>query len=157
MPTLNQIVQALKDLGNKHAQINTVKYGDFQNFLDDKDIKYPLMLIGYPTPSVSGKELTYRFSFMFLDMTLKEMSNVEEVISDQMEIALDIYSLLSDNNYAWEYPTAATFTQVFDDTTPEWLGGCSMDVSITVPFAYDRCQVPRVKSVFAEEFTNEFQ
>lgn len=157
MPTLNQIVESLKDIGSKHAQINTVKYGDFQNFLDDKDIKYPLMFISYPTPSISGKELTYRFSFLFADLVLKEMSNVEEVISDQMEIALDVYSLLSDNKHPWQYPTAASFEQIFDDSTPEWLGGCSMNVAITIPFAYDRCQVPRAKSIFTDQFTNEFQ
>lgn len=81
------------------------------------------------------------FTMFFLDRILAEQTNETEVISDQLLIAGDIIAQLK--NHDQEYFLTNNVRMNFvTDSTPEQIGGVNASVTMTIPFLYNKCEVP---------------
>lgn len=140
--TLNQVIKKIEDIGNAHQQIKTTFYGNPFDFLSKgSDALYPAFLFDLNNASVNGKTLTLSFSLFFLDRMLPEETNYQDVLSDQLLTAQDIIAQLSYNDFEFELQEAATLNALFENT-PELLGGWQTDISLDLPYIYNRCEVP---------------
>lgn len=140
--TLNQLIKKIEDIGNAHQQIKTTFYGSAFDFLSKgSDALYPAFLFDINNASISGKTLTVSFSFFFMDRMLPEETDYQDVISDQLLTAQDIIAQLSYNDFDFELQQSVTLNS-FIENTPELLAGWQTDVSLELPYIYNRCEVP---------------
>lgn len=91
--------------------------------------------------SISTRTLTLDFSLFFLDRQLQDESNETEVLSDQLLIAQDIYSMLRHPNFNWKLDENATI-EFFTENDKDYLAGVRMDITMNYPMLTDRCQIP---------------
>lgn len=143
MYTINQIIKTFEDIASAHKQIADFGYGDIWEVGASREINYPVMWVNVQPASSNGKELTYKFNLIFMDLVKKDESNELEVLSDQILIALDVLSTLDnpanqDNFIMNRTSSFEPFTERFDDEVSGW----SVSVEIRVPITYDRCQIP---------------
>ena len=140
--TLNQVIKQIEDIGNAHQQIKTVFYGSAFDLLSKgSDVQYPVMLFDLSNASISGKVLSLSFSFFFMDRMLPEETNYNDVLSDQLLTAQDIIAQLDYNDFDFTLQESATLNS-FMENTPDLLAGWQTDVTLDLPYIYNRCEVP---------------
>ncbi|CAB4152981.1 hypothetical protein UFOVP617_43 [uncultured Caudovirales phage] len=140
--TLNQVVSQIKAIAEAHQQINTVYYGDFDEFLGESaDNVYPAMYFDSTNANISTRTLTLNFSLFFFDRMLPEKINETEAVSDQLSIAQDIIAQLLFQEFEFEMSENVALTFITEDT-PDNLIAVKADISLELPFTSDRCQVP---------------
>jgi hypothetical protein len=140
--TLNQVVSQIKAIAEAHSQINTVYYGDFDEFLGESaDNVYPAMYFDSTNASLSTRTLTLNFSLYFFDRMLPEKINETEAVSDMLSVAQDILAQLLYEEFEFEMSENVTLTFITEDT-PDNLVAVKADISLDLPFTADRCQVP---------------
>lgn len=140
--TLNQVIKKIEDIGNAHNQIKSVFYGNAFDFLSKgSDALYPAFIFDINNASINGKTLTVSFSFFFMDRMLPEDTDYQDVLSDQLLTAQDIIAQLSYNDFDFELQESVTLN-AFSESTPDLLAGWQTDVSLDLPYIYNRCEVP---------------
>jgi hypothetical protein len=130
--TLNQTVALIKEIAQAHDQINTVYFGDVWEFLAQTDNIYPATFFTLTGSSIAAKTLSLNFSFFFLDRQIQDESNETEVLSDQLLIAQDVFSMLRHPNFNWD----------ITEDEKDYLAGVKMDIVVNYPMLTDRCQIP---------------
>ena len=140
--TLNQVVSQIKAIAEAHEQLNTVYYGDFDEFLGESaDNVYPALYFDVLPGNISTKTLTLNFSLYFFDRMLPEKINETEALSDMLSVAQDILAQLLYQEFEFEMNNSIQLTPITEDT-PDNLIAWKADISIDLPFTSDRCQVP---------------
>ena len=143
--TLNQIVKELTTIGNAHEQINFVYFGDVWERLSNGEVTYPAMFFTLTGANVAAKEISYSFSLYFMDRMLMEETNETEVLSDMTQVAADIVAQL---RYPTDYGKVTWAVNqnlplaFYTESDPDYLAGVKLDVTLTVPFINNRCEVP---------------
>jgi len=143
MFSLNQFVSLLNSLASAHEQIKTFGEGDVWEIGASGAIQYPLMWAVPQPSSTAQKLLNMKFSLIFADILDSDKSNEQDVLSDTMQIALDILAQLNNPDYTDDFildPNAnlTPFTEKFDDDVAGW----KADINIKINFLSDRCAVP---------------
>ena len=143
--TLNQIVKELTTIGNNHEQINFVYFGDVWERLSNGEVTYPAMFMTLTGASFGAKEIAYSFSLYFMDRMLMEETNETEVLSDMTQVAGDIVAQLrypeDYGNVTWTLNQNLPIT-FYTEEDPDLLAGVKLDISLSLPFINNRCQVP---------------
>ena len=143
--TLNQIVKELTKIGNAHEQINFVYFGDVWERLSNGEVTYPAMFFTLTGANVAAKEIGYSFSLYFMDRMLAEETNETEVLSDMTQVAGDIVAQLrfptDYQSVNWQLNQNLPLT-FYTESDPDYLAGVKLDVTLTVPFINNRCEVP---------------
>jgi hypothetical protein len=143
MITINQFTGLLKQLAGAHEQLKTFGEGDAWEIGASKNVLYPLMWATPQASSTAQKLLTLKFRLYFADLVFEDKSNEQEVLSDTLQIALDILAQLNDPAYSDSFildPNAqlTPYTESFDDEVAGW----KADISIKINYLSDRCAVP---------------
>ncbi len=143
MFSLNQFISLLNSLASAHEQIKTFGEGDVWEIGASEAVQYPLMWAVPQPSSTAQKLLNMKFSIIFADILDTDKSNEQDVLSDTMQMALDILAQLNDPDYADNFildPNASLtpFTEKFDDDVAGW----KADINIKINFLSDRCAVP---------------
>lgn len=143
--TLNQIVSELTKIGNDHEQINYVYFGDVWERISNGEVTYPAMFMTLTGASFGAKDIGYSFSLYFMDRMLMEETNETEVLSDMTQVAGDIVAQLRyPEDYSivtWSLNQNLPIT-FYTESDPDLLAGVKLDITLTLPFINDRCQVP---------------
>lgn len=143
--TLNQIVKELTKIGNDHEQINYVYFGDVWERLSNGEVTYPAMFMTLTGASFGAKDIGYSFSLYFMDRMLMEETNETEVLSDMTQVAGDIVAQLRyPEDYSivtWSLNQNLPIT-FYTESDPDLLAGVKLDITLTLPFINNRCQVP---------------
>jgi hypothetical protein len=143
--TLNQIVKELTKIGNDHEQINYVYFGDVWERISNGEVTYPAMFMTLTGASFGAKDIGYSFSLYFMDRMLMEETNETEVLSDMTQVAGDIVAQLRyPEDYSivtWSLNQNLPIT-FYTESDPDLLAGVKLDITLTLPFINDRCQVP---------------
>lgn len=143
--TLNQITKKLTQIGNDHEQINFVFFGDVWERISNGEVTYPALFYNLTGATIIAKQIQYQFSFYFMDRMLMEDTNETEVISDMTLVAQDyIAQLRYPKDYGIVTWTCGDNIPVtyFVESDPDFLAGAKCDITLTLPFLNDRCQVP---------------
>ncbi len=96
MKTQNELIRILKDVADRHPQINTtIADEQFENL--DNAI-YPLVHIAPGAWKIEGGKVSQRFLLLILDLGSEDGSHRQENLSDTQLIGADIVAALQEEN-----------------------------------------------------------
>jgi hypothetical protein len=164
--TYNNVVNTLKNIGINHKQIETVTTGDIFDINLEKMEKFALMHINPVNVTTGDFGLTYNFQIFIADLVSEKadwtnaniqsannLSNEQEVLSECLQIAVDIISMLRHSTmqseqgvddinapvyFAEGQQTLEPFTERFDNLLTGWV--FSLDVLVANDF--QSCNIP---------------
>lgn len=138
--TLNQIIKQIKSFGQNHPQIKFVWFGDIMEKLDDEDVTYPAMFIDINSIGILEKQIQYSFDIYLMDRHLQE-TQAEEILSDMVLISQDMVANFRNQIYEWTTDNNIS-TEIFRESTPDYLAGLKMTIPITLSSLNDTCIIP---------------
>lgn len=138
--TLLSLINYIKTIGEHHGQLKTIFYGNTWDFLDNGDNQYCAMMFNVDTGNVQGNMLVFNLDLFIIDRMLQDMSNVEEVKSDCLQIGLDILGKFKLNQEI-RMSDSPTF-DMLEENTPDYLAGVKFSLQIFTPYVYDICNIP---------------
>ena len=153
MVNYKQIIQDLSGIAYYHNQINSFGYGDLSQITMDIETKkeptYTKMYVVPGQVTLAQNRLLYNFSIIILDQVKDDLSNQYDVMSDTLEIAKDIFTILYQSytstwgGFSIDYtpiwgPNVTPFLERFETV----LGGWTMNLQIEQPFDYNTCVLP---------------
>ena len=164
--TYNNVINTLKNIGGAHEQIATVTTGDIYDVNLEKMEEFVLMHVNPVNVTTGDFGLTYNFQIFIMDLVSEDanwtatniqsannLSNEQEVLSETLQISVDIISLLrhslqqsalgvNDVNdplyFADGQQTLEPFTERFDNLLTGWV----FSIGVLVANDFDACAVP---------------
>lgn len=134
----NEIQALLED----HAMIKQVRFSSPLEWLyKDQKPEFPLCCFTLDTGNFEAGYINHDLKIWFLDQAGQEGEFDTEVISDQMGIAVDVYSWLKQSHLReWITNTASyvVVSEKFDD----YLSGIELSLTLKVFQNYDTCIIP---------------
>lgn len=144
--TLNEIIDFFKAFKDVHLQVKHFLFGDSSYIDNEKDIDGVVMwvFVAQNSGRISETKLTYSFNVGFMDVLNKDDANMQDVLSDTLQIATDFASWL--DRYAedaYEYTfTRASNINAFRDKFESEMAGHMITVDLELPYPYDKCAIP---------------
>lgn len=153
MLNYKQILTQLNSILYHHEQIRSFGFGDITQITNDLTTKQePEYIRAYIIPGSSEfneYHIHYKFSIVIMDKVEDDLSNLEDVMSDTLEIAKDIWTVFYQSyqqqygNFSWDLipdpnPDIIPFTEEYNSV----VGGWTLNISIQMPFNYDSCNPP---------------
>lgn len=148
--TFNNVLDTICCVAYKHKFVEQVDAGDIWEVDLEKNTKYPYFHCVPKSVTTQSTNLTYTFQLIIMDLVEPDQSNEQQVMSDTLQILLDIISLFRNGNitktseadrptyYTDGDYTLSPFTERFDASVTGWV--VDFDVLIDSPFP--ACNVP---------------
>ena len=141
MYTLNDIFQIIETQANSHLQIKQYGQGDVWE-LQPEELDYVVLWAIEEGASVSERTLTYNIRLICMDRVLPGEENEHEVMSDTISILMDFVAYFRQlHTEKLSIQTSVSF-EPFIKRFTDTVSGHACVLSITQPYAYDRCQIP---------------
>lgn len=123
--------------------IKTAKYATPKEWLlRDEQPVYPIACFSINSGSLNlGREQIYNVQFFFLDKSGKEAEYENDVISDQVQIASDILSLMRTGRNSYSIDENITFNAI-SDKYEDYLAGVELTINISTQNQFTGCDVP---------------
>lgn len=153
MLNYKQLVSYFGQIAYHHEQINSFGVGDFEQLTNDvitkQEPKYTRMYVIPESVEFNQNHIHYNFSIVIMDKVEEDLSNLEEVMSDTLEICTDIWTIFWQSYTSqqgdfskivvgdWE-PNIHPFTERFETI----LGGWTLHMKMSAPFDYNACDLP---------------
>ena len=141
MYTLTEIFNLIEAEATAHLQVKQYGRGDIWE-IDPKELDYCVLWVLEESSQVTERTLTYNIRFLCMDRVLPAEENENEVLSDTLSILLDFVAYFRQlHTTSLSIQTSVSlepFTERFEDK----VSGHGMVLSITQPYAYDKCQIP---------------
>jgi hypothetical protein len=141
--TYNQLITTIQSLLQSHAMIKTAKNVTPKEWLlrDDQPV-YPIATFSVNSGSINkGREQIYNVQFFFLDKSGKEAEFETDVISDQMQTASDIISLMRGGRNTYTIDDNISFNAI-SDKYEDYLAGIELTINISTQNEFTGCNVP---------------
>tara|TARA_R110000824_G_scaffold4977_1_gene23315 strand:+ start:546 stop:1040 length:495 start_codon:yes stop_codon:yes gene_type:complete len=150
--TYNNLIDTLKELGEKHQQISTTTTGDIFSIDLEKNTKYPLMHINPINVTTGRVGLTYNFQIFVMDMVDNDDANEQDVYNDVLQTCIDIISIFRNSKWQAQLTldidapvyftdgdyTLEPFTERFDQAVTGWV----FQIGIVVDNSFQSCDIP---------------
>ena len=145
MVTYNNVVNAFKEITIAHKQLgeNHFYHGEPTDFQAVKDLKMPAILL-QPMPTTNEIMIQqYKFRLFYIDIIEADLTTLQDVYSDSLQVLNDIVNELEYNPDIGEYilnmsSTYTPFQEKFDDLT----AGNYVEITINTPRNTNRCNTP---------------
>jgi len=154
--TYNVLIDRLQAFATGHYILQKFTHGQVDEIDINKDNVYPWMHVVPVTIAPGAGVLAYTFDVYFSDIPrdkTEEANNQREIISDMVQIALDLISEIKNGQVLFgsdvsvnENPIIEPFIREFTNT----LSGCKLTLDIIVPYLWDACDIPADFSVGGE-------
>jgi hypothetical protein len=171
MMNYKQLLTYFSSIAYHHEQINSFGFGDLKQCTNDiitkKEPRYTRMYVVPDGVELNQNHIHYNFNIIIMDQVEDDLSNLEEVMSDTLEICTDIWTVFW-QSYTAEYgdfsdiivgdwePNVEPFTERFETI----LGGWTLHIKMSAPFDYNSCNLP-IQSGFTfpqdESFSSYYQ
>lgn len=153
MVTLNQVITNLSNIASAHYQLKSFGNGSIQEFATSGTTNYPAMWVDYEPSQVQGRSYLHVLRIYVCDRLIKGKKNELDVFSDTQQICLDILAQVQSNIYGWKLVSDSIALSPFSEPRfDDEDAGYYFDLTLKVPFDYDRCQIP-----FTTAITNPSQ
>ena len=150
--TYNNLIDTLKELGDKHQQISTTTTGDIFDIDLEKNTKYPLMHINPINVTTASFGLTYNFQIFVMDLVEPDNANEQDVYNDVLQTCIDIISIFRNSKWQAQLTldinapvyftegdyTLEPFTERFDQSVTGWV----FQIGIVVANDFQSCDIP---------------
>jgi hypothetical protein len=153
--TYKQILTYFSSIAYHHEQIKSFGFGDIEQCTNDiitkQEPKYTRMYIVPDGVEFNQNHIHYNFSVIIMDKVEDDLSNLEDVMSDTLEIVMDVWTIFYQSYTAeqgdfskiivgdWD-PDTHPFVERFETI----LGGWTLHIKMSAPFDYNRCDLPIV-------------
>lgn len=146
MITLNQDIELFKNFALKHKGINSFYFGDESEADTNVEIVYPFMNVILQGSSVTDNVVSRKYMIVISDLVNKDISNINQVLSDTERICYDVPSYLRqvrNSGYLGTFRfdpniTLTDFTERNDDD----VSGHYFDLTISSAMGSDGCNLP---------------
>lgn len=151
--TYKQILTYFSSIAYYHEQINSFGFGDLTQCTEDivtkKTPKFTRLYLVPENVEFNDNHIHYNFAVVIMDQLNDDLSNMDDVMSDTLEIAMDVWTVFWQSYTAeqgdfsdiimgdWE-PDTHPFIERFDMV----VGGWTMHLKMSAPFDYNRCDLP---------------
>jgi hypothetical protein len=137
------VVEDYQVFADLHEQINSFGFGDIEQLTNDiitkKEPHYPRMYVLPERTRFHSGHIHIGWKIIFCDRLKDDLSNQEEVLSDQLEIAKDLFSKMYLSEYEADWDAVINpFYQAYETNLAGWV----MNMSFTQKFDYNRCVLP---------------
>lgn len=142
--TLNNIIQNLQEIADKHQQIHGFKFGVTQHDFDTSGTSdCPEMWVTLQPSPIGISTTEFSFSMALVDAVRRGKNNQTEVLSDLAQIAKDIISQLRHEDYGWDFSLGQKPALNFavHQSTYNY-AEVSFDFTLTIPDPIDSCRIP---------------
>lgn len=141
--TYNQIVDLLANIAVAHKQLKGFGAGELWEINGDPKNSgiYPELWLVPVNAVAKLNTIEHTVRLLVYDLVNKDETNENDVLSDALQILLDVVKVLryeSDNYTLLNEPTLEPFTERFDDEVSGW----SAEFVIEVNFANNDCDMP---------------
>jgi len=153
MTNYKQILADLSSIAYHHPQINSFGFGDLAQITMDintkKEPRYTRMYVLPQDVTLNQNVLTYQFDIIICDQVNADLSNQRDVMSDTLETAKDIWTILY-QSYTQQYgnfsvyyePDFGSICNPFLERFETILAGWTLSITINQPFDYNDCVLP---------------
>lgn len=146
--TLNQIFRDLNTFAEEHGQVGEFLFKDPLELLNDKEANFPVIDAVLRPSRFGGAgpiEVSFTFDFYFMDLVQKDLSNEQEVLSDQAQIAMDLIAYLNNPTFDDKFTVATDGSLVpFYEKGDNEMTGWTLSLIFKVLDLRDRCAIPTV-------------
>jgi hypothetical protein len=138
-----QIILDWEQFADAHEQINSFGYGDITQLIDDNTTKktplFPRLYFQPETTTLGTNHMHITWRVIICDIVDDDLSNQQDIWSDTLEIAKDLFakSYLSDYDVEWNADLVPWFQE-----TPTVLAGWTLTMNVQQKFDYNRCTLP---------------
>jgi len=141
--TYNQLKKEITEMLESHAMIKTVKNDPPKDWIQkDNQPIFPVCCFTINSGSVNkGLEQVYSVQFFFLDKSGAEMEFEPDVVSDQLQILIDIVSLMRGTKRTYTIDDQISYNTI-RDKYEDYLAGVEATFNITTQGQYDGCVAP---------------
>jgi hypothetical protein len=141
--TINQIKKKLEEFASNHGQINQFTCKDPLELLNDKESSFPAMVALFQPSNFTRNEVTVNLDLLFMDLVHKDLDNEFEVISDQLQIALDCRAYLNkvENHDNFYISDSGSWTPFYEKGDSE-VTGVQIRLTLRINDLRDSCQIP---------------
>jgi len=144
--SLNQIVKELRTIADNHPQINHFFEGEEYNFASSGVVNCPAMIVVPQPHKLSGSVLKYNFKIYIGDLVHKDLSNRPDVLSDTLQILLDVIYKLQAPEFEGVIDTEIQLND-FEDSFDCELYGYWSNISIRFSNPFNICAVPEITDI----------
>ena len=141
--TYNQLITTIQSLLESHKMIETAKNVTPREWLlRNEQVVYPIACFSVNSGSMNiGREQVFNVQFFFLDKSGKEAEFETDVISDQMQTASDILSLMRTGRKDYSIDDNVSFNAI-SDKYEDYLAGVEYTINISTQNEFTGCNVP---------------
>ena len=139
--SLNQVVKNLEYIADAHNQINTFFFGEMYDFAASGVTNYPAMAVSLEPSTYATNTITYSFNVYMLDLESKDIGNRTEILSDTIQMCLDVVGIVANPVYDWSFDKNVTLTDIQGGMDDE-ITGHYFNLRLKVPRVTDRCAAP---------------
>jgi hypothetical protein len=148
-----QILTYFSSIAYHHEQVKSFGFGDMKQITMDvitkKEPEYTRMYVIPQDVQFRQNEIQYDFSIVIADKVEEDLSNLQDVLSDTLEICMDVWTIFwqsytqQEGNFSniivgnWE-PEVHPFTERFETV----LAGHTLHIKMVAPFDYNSCNLP---------------
>lgn len=148
-----QVLTYLSSIAYHHEQIRSFGFGDLAQCTMDVQTKqepqYTRMYVVPENVEFNQNHIHYNFNIVIMDIIDDDLSNQQEVMSDTLQIATDVWTVFWQSyqeqygNFSfiivgdWE-PQVVPFLERFDTV----VGGWTLQIKMSAPFDYSTCGLP---------------
>ena len=137
------ILNEFETFADLHLQVNSYGFGDIEQLTNDiitkQEPEYPRMYVLPDSNHFQVGHIHVGWKVFFVDRLNDDLSNQQDVLSDQLEIVKDFFAklYLSDFEAGWEASVSP-----FYEKTETTLSGWIIDFHFIQKFDYNRCVLP---------------
>jgi hypothetical protein len=137
------VLDEFERFADLHLQVNSYGFGDIEQLTNDiitkKEPKYPRMYVLPDSTHVKSGQIHLGWKVFFVDKLNNDLSNQQDVLSDQLEIVKDFFAklYLSDFESGWDASVSPYY-----EKTETVLSGWMLDFHFIQKYDYNRCVLP---------------
>ena len=147
MPILsyNQINDLFQAITDAHYQLKRFGSGELSeadvNVFVKESTNYPMLWLTPVNVQTANNTLNYSLNLLVVDVVDKDKNNEQQVLSDNLQIALDIVRLLRYTEDEFNIVDEPVITP-FAGRYGEWLAGWALEINLQVDFQLNDCDIP---------------
>lgn len=141
----NQINELFNQVAIAHYQIKRFGSGelseaDINKFISENQ-EYPVLWMTPVSVTTNSNVLLYNLNLLVFDLVNKDKDNEREVLSDCLQIALDVVRILRYGNAEFNIVTEPNISP-FAGRYSDWVAGWSLEIELEVDIQSNNCDIP---------------
>ena len=152
---LKVLKKELKEIADKHQQIDSFFWGDFVRFYEEKSVKHRTLIATFlRVPTASRTRTTINLILTIADRSYRDNRDLDDIQSDSVEILNDIITIINRSKRWREFLTQeiAPSIDIFQERGGDMVAGAFASINFNINNLSDICAIPIVDYDFNQNF-----